>query len=73
MADLVLVVGEQNFSDAFVVRAGDNAFLFHALDQARGPIIADLEMALDEAGGSLPLAADHGHRLIVEIVARTAA
>ena len=45
-----------------------HAFLFHAFDQARGFVVADLEMALDEAGRGLAFACDQRHRFVVKIV-----
>src|SRR5262249_53959347 len=48
---------------------GHHALLLHALDDAGGAVVADLQVALDEARRGLALAADQGHRLVVELVA----
>jgi len=50
---------------ADMVGGGDDLVLLHALDQAGGAIVADLKVALHEAGRRLALAADQGHRLVM--------
>jgi hypothetical protein len=40
----------QHFALADMVRLAYHAFRFHALDDARGAVVADLQMALHEAG-----------------------
>src|SRR5262249_29154799 len=52
-----------------MVCGADDAFLFHALDQARGTVVPDLKVTLDEAGRGLALAADEFDSLVVEVVA----
>src|SRR5579872_362273 len=61
--------GGEDFALADVVGAADDAFRFHALDDAGGAVVADLQMALDEAGRGLALAGDQRHGLVVEAVA----
>src|SRR6185437_1324891 len=66
-------VARQHFALADMVGGADNAFRLHALDDAGGAVVADLQVALDEAGRRLALAAHQRHRLVVELVARAAA
>src|SRR3982074_1379855 len=60
----------QNLALADMVGGRDDALALHPLDDARRPVVADLQMALHEAGRGLALAADQRHRLVVEQVAR---
>src|SRR5579864_7097355 len=55
-----------------MVGGTDDAFLFHALDDAGGAVVADLQVALDETSRGLALAGDERDRLIVELVAGAA-
>src|SRR5471032_2519797 len=52
-----------------MVGAADNAFLLHPFDDAGGAVIADLQVALDEAHAALALARHERNRLVVELVA----
>src|SRR5476649_2253733 len=52
-----------------MVGAADDAFLLHAFDDAGGAVVADLQIALDEAGAALALARHQRDRLVVELVA----
>src|SRR3546814_11095784 len=56
-----------------MVGAADDAFLFHALHDAGGAVVADLQVALDKRRAGLALAADQSHRLVVESVFLAAA
>src|SRR5687768_7429804 len=62
----------QHFALADVVGLAHHAFFFHALDDAGGAVVADLQVALDEAGGAFALARDQRDRLVIEVVARVA-
>src|SRR6185436_7331626 len=62
----------QHFALADVVGLAHDAFFFHAFDDAGSAVVADLQVALDEAGGAFALARDQRDRLVVEIVARAA-
>src|SRR5690349_16187624 len=42
---------------------------FHALDDSRGAVVADLQIALDEAGRAFAFAGDQRDRLVVELIA----
>src|SRR5579859_2776049 len=55
---------------ADVVGGADDAFGLHALDDAGGAVVADLQVALHKARRGLALAADDRDRLVVERVAR---
>jgi len=55
-----------------MVGGADDPLRLHSLDDAGGAVVADLEMALDEAGRGLALAADQRDGAIIEIVARAA-
>src|SRR5437588_8942669 len=57
---------------ADMVGGADNAFGFHALDEARGAVVADLQIALHKARRGLALARDERDGLVVERVARAA-
>src|SRR5262249_42951996 len=61
-------VPRQNFALADVVGRPHHALHFHALDDLGGAIVADAEMALDEAGRCLALASDDCDALVVELV-----
>src|SRR5207253_1147983 len=61
--------GDQDLALAGVVGGADDAFLLHPLDEAGGAIVADLQAALDVAGGRLAVAGDNGDRTVVEVVA----
>src|SRR5690606_14540095 len=50
----------------------DDALGFHAFDEARRPVVADLQVALDEARRGLALAADERDGLVVERIALAA-
>src|SRR5258708_21545474 len=52
-----------------MVGGGHPALALHALDDAGGAVVADLQVALDEAGRALALAGDQRDRLVVELVA----
>src|SRR5471032_3127028 len=52
-----------------MVGAADDAFLLHAFDDAGGAVVADLQVALDEAHAALALARHERNRLVVELVA----
>ena len=62
-AALSIDVARQHFALADMVGGADDAFGFHALDDAGGAVVADLQVALDEAGRGLALAADQRHRV----------
>jgi hypothetical protein len=49
-----------------MVRRPDHALLLHALDEPRGAVVADLQVALDEGGRGLALARHKRDRLIVQ-------
>src|SRR5947208_2822810 len=57
---------------ADMVGGADDAFGFHALDQSRGAVVADLQIPLHKARRGLALAGDERHGLVVERVARAA-
>ena len=52
-----------------MVGGADHALLLHALDDPRGAVVADLQMALHKAGRGLALAGDERDGLVVELVA----
>src|SRR5690348_8147329 len=65
----VVDVARQHLALADVVGGADHALLLHALDDAGGSVVADLQVALDEAGRALALARHERDRLVVELVA----
>ena len=50
-----------------MVGLADDAFAFHALHQRGGAVVADLQAALDVAGGGLAVAGDDGDGVVVEV------
>src|SRR5688572_5316809 len=56
----------QDLALAGVVGGADDAFFFHALDQACGAVVADLELPLDEARRGLALTQHNLDRLAIE-------
>src|SRR5665213_3132620 len=60
----------QDVTLAGVIGGPDHPLVLHLLDQRGGAVVADLQPALDIAGGGLAVAGDHGHGAVVEIVAR---
>ena len=65
----VVDVARQHLALADMVGARHHALALHALDDAGGAVVADLEVALDEAGAALALARHQRDRLVVELVA----
>src|SRR5258708_36018646 len=65
----VVDVARHDLALADMVGAAHDAFLLHALDDAGGAVVADLQVAMDEAHAALALARHEGDRLIVELVA----
>ncbi len=64
-----VLFAHQNFAFAGMVGLADHALLLHALHQRCGPVVADLQPALNVAGRGLAVAHDHLHRLLVEVTA----
>src|ERR1700720_3408662 len=64
---------DQNLAFTGVIGLSDDAFEFHPLHQRRGAVIADLEPALDVAGGGLAIALDDRHGLREQVAAAFAA
>ena len=62
---MVAAVADQHFAAADPVGLADHAGGFHALDDARRAVVADLQVALDKAGRGLAFAGDQGHGLVV--------
>src|SRR6185437_17018841 len=52
-----------------MVGGAHHALALHALYDAGGAVVADLQVALDEAGAALALARHQGDRLVIELVA----
>src|SRR5438874_1402497 len=57
---------------ADMVGGADDALGFHALDEARSAVVADLQIALHKARRGLALARDESDGLVVQGVARAA-
>src|SRR4029079_8766857 len=57
---------------ADMVGGADDPLGFHALDQPRGAVVADLQIALHKARRGLALAGDERHGLVVQRIARAA-
>src|SRR5215470_5399625 len=55
-----------------MVGGADDALRLHAFDEARGAVVADLQIALHKARRGLALARDERDGLVVERVARAA-
>src|SRR5258705_13308991 len=66
-------LGEEDLAFALMVGFADHAVFFHALDQPRGAVIADLQAALDVGGRDLAFARDNGDRFVIEVIASFAA
>ncbi len=49
MNDSSAVIADQYVALANMVGRANDAFFFHLLNQPRGPVIADLQVALNEA------------------------
>src|SRR6266404_1041648 len=65
----IVDVARQDLALADMIGRAHHALALHALDDAGGAVVADLQVALDEAGAALALARHQGDRLIVELVA----
>src|SRR5215218_11347635 len=65
----VVDVACEHLTLADMVGGGDHALALHALDDAGGAVVADLQVALDEAGRAFALTGDQRDRLVVELVA----
>ena len=73
--DLIVVVfgdADENVAFAGVVGGGDDAFFFHLLDQRGGAVVADAEVALDEARAGFAFAGDEGDGLVEEALVAVA-
>src|SRR6201996_7264980 len=62
----------EGVAPARLVGRPDDALALHLLHQRGGAVVADLQAALDVAGRRLAVAGDHGHGLVVELVAPAA-
>ena len=69
LARPIFDIAGQDLALADVVGGGHDALFFHALDDAGGAVVADLQVALDEADAAFALARDEGDGLVVELVA----
>src|ERR1044071_8169784 len=56
-----------------VIRRTDHALLLHLLDEARGAVVADPQLALDPRDGCVARRLDDVHRLVVHVVVALAA
>src|SRR5690242_2969401 len=65
----IVDVAREHLALADMVGGGHDTLALHALDDAGGAIVADLQVALDEAGRALALARHQSDRLVVELVA----
>src|SRR5262249_51592243 len=66
---LAVLFAHQDLPRPGVVGLADDAFLLHALHERSRPVVADLQPALDVAGGGFAVAHDDLHRLLVEVAA----
>src|SRR5437763_5716492 len=62
----------EDLAFADMVGRADDPLGFHALDQPRGAVVADLQIALHKARRGLALARDERHGLVVQRIARAA-
>ena len=51
-----------------MVGGGHDTFLFHLFDQLGGAVVADRQVALNEAGGRLALSCHHGDGLVEQVL-----
>src|SRR5580704_6896069 len=65
----IVDVTRQDLALADMVGRTDHALAFHALDDAGGAVVADLQVALDEARAAFALARHQRDRLVIELVA----
>src|SRR5262245_44313434 len=65
----LIVAADQNFTFSGVVRLADNAFVFHPLHDRSSTSVADLQAALNVAGGGLAVANHDLHGLLIEVAA----
>ena len=61
----IVDVARQDLALADMIGGADDALALHAFDDAGGPVVADLQVALDEAGAALALTRHQGNRLVV--------
>src|SRR5277367_5058009 len=64
---LVFFTANQDFALSGMVGLADDAFLFHALHQRGGPVVADLQAALDVARRGLAVARHHLDGLLIKV------
>src|SRR5215472_17662604 len=57
---------DQHLPLADVVGGTDHPLLLHLLDQLGGPVVAQVQVPLDEAGAGLALARHHCDRLLIQ-------
>src|SRR3546814_12088116 len=65
----VTATRRQHFALAHVIGSRDQTLFLHALDDAGGAVVADLEVALHKAGRCLAVLQNHRHGAAVEVVA----
>src|SRR5437867_973487 len=65
----IVDVARQHLALADVVGRADDALALHALDDAGGAVVADLQIALDEACAALAFARHERNGLVVELIA----
>src|SRR5512132_2112063 len=62
-------IARQHFAPADAVGLADQALRFHAFDQSGGPVVTDLQTALNEAGGGFAFIEHDRDRVAIEFVA----
>ena len=61
---------DQNLAPPDPVGEADDAVFFHLLDDARRPVITNLQVALDETGGGLAFPCDESDGIVILIISR---
>src|SRR5690242_9347880 len=67
--ETLLLLGHEDFALAGVIGLADDTFQFHAFHQRGRTVVADLQPALDVAGGRLAVALDDRNRLLEQVAA----
>src|SRR5690606_22560647 len=70
VASIIATLAQQHLALANMIGRADDPFGLHLLHQAGCPVVADLQLALDEGGGGLAVACHHLHGPAIELLVR---
>src|SRR5690554_4277193 len=72
VASIIATLAQQHLALANMIGRADDPLSLHLFHQASRPVVADLELTLDEGGGGLAVARHHFHGAAVKLFVRAA-